>query len=289
MKLNILAITGALGLASAGCAHNPVVLGSEIELKALCPSAGAFCSQNIGNVRAISITREERYLPAERPGVPDVWTYLGREYTPDASQIVNFCGNEATNPLRTYADSAPTSGPLVMDTVATNSVDFVRKVRARSSFATNIDIDAMLNAAGIPTGTPRVIAEAALHSALERLNNSDLHLKGRYNFVYLKPSIVALLTANVVPPELKACSDALRAGAKPIIVSMTFVQIDTMTTSGTLKNDVNASLDAALTGKLDGASLASLKAELGKTVDVTYSTEFSPTWKVLSIGGYAGR
>jgi hypothetical protein len=278
-----------LTLALSGCAYNPTVLGTTIERKALCPSAGKYCAQNIGNITAVSITKELRYLTALPDGRPNVWTFLGREYTVDASPIVNFCGNESKNPFQTFAAGRLSNEELIVDTVATNTVNFTRKASSRRSFESSVDVDALLNAAGIPTGTSRIEAEAALRAALARLDNSDIQMRGRFSFVYLEPSILALLKANTVPDELQACSTALRSGAKPIIASMTLVKIDTMTSSGTLKNDASGSIDAALTGKLDGSKLASLKAEFENSIEQTYSTAFSPTWQVLSIGGYNGQ
>ncbi len=278
-----------LAISSAGCTYNPTVLGTEIQRKALCPSAGKYCAQNIGNIRAISVTREARYLNALPDGSPNVWAFLGREYTKDASPIVNFCGNEASNPFQVYTAALPNIGDLVIDEVATNTVNFSRKASSRHSFESAVDVDALLNSAGVPTGTSRIDAEAALRAALLRIDNSDIQMRGRYSFVYLDPSVLALVKANIVPAPLQECSNALKSGAQPIIASMTMVKIDTMTSSGTLKNDASASLDAALKNKLDSATLASLKTGFSDSVEQAYSTAFSPTWQVLSIGGYNGQ
>ena len=289
MKLSNAIVMVGLAIASAGCTYNPTVLGTTIDRKVLCPSAGRYCAQGIGNVTPVSLTREPRYLSALPSGEPNVWTFLGREYTRDASPIVNFCGNEATNPLQTYAQSLASDQDLVIDTVATNTVNFSRKASSRISFESSVDVDALLNAAGVPTGTSRIEAEAALRSALARLDSSDVQMQGRYSFVYIDPSVLALLKADTVPDELQACSDALRSGEEPIIASMTLVRVNTMTSSGTLSNDASASIEAALNGKLDNAILASLKSEFESSVEQTYSTAFSPTWQVLSIGGYDGQ
>lgn len=286
MKKWIVPFVIGASIFATGCKHNPTVLGQKIDRNIFCPAAGKFCSQTIGTVPTITLTREARFLSTNEAGEPSYWDFLGREYTESGSMIVNFCGNEAVNPLRTYANAQNVD--LIVDDVASNSVTFKRKVSSRTDLSSNIDLVAILNFAGVPTGTAHVEAQAAMAAALTRLKDREVDMRGRYSFVYISPSTLALLKANTVPDELDACSDALRTGSAPIIASLTLARIDTLTTSGNFSSNATGSLDASLANILTGAQLAAVKAGFEKAIEETYETAFAPTYQVLSIGGYDG-
>lgn len=281
----VLSVVGA-SLFAVGCTHNPTILGEKVDRRIFCQSAGKYCTQNIGNVTTVALTKEPRYLSTDADGQPMYWDVLGREYSISGTQIVNFCGNEAINPLETYATATGTD--IVEDNVATNSVTFKRKVSTRTNFSSNIDLDAILNTAGVPTGTAHAEAQAALAAALTRLEDREVDMRGQYSFVYVRPRTLALLKANSVPDELQECAADLQAGSSPIIASMTLARIDTLTTSGNFTSNATASLDASLSNILTGAQLAAVKAGFEQAVEESFETAFSPTYQVLSIGGYSG-
>ena len=270
---------------ATGCASNPKVIGQKIDRKVFCPSAGKYCTQNIGNKPAISLTKEPRYLSTASNGEPNYWDYLGREYTKSGDGIVNYCGNEATNALLTYAEANGES--RIFDTAVSNSVDFTRKVENKNSFSTGVDVDAIVNAAGIPTETTRAEAEAAVKAALTKIDNSDIMLKGQYSYIHLNQGILSLLKAETVPAELQACANALKKkNTKPIIVAITMAKIDTLTKSGTISKSGSASLESALNSKLTEDELVGLKTSFENSVNDKYTVEFKPTYQLLSIGGW---
>lgn len=268
---------------ASGCAYNPTVLGTTVPRAALCPSAGKYCAANIGNFETRSITRQPRYLVTLPDGSPDYWGFLGRKFTPTASPIVNYCGNVTTNPFSAYAAQSPT--PIVVDSVANNTVEFNRKASTKTKLGSNADAAAIVAAAGLPTTIAEMPVEAAVKAALDRLNSTQVRMTGRYSYAYLDPSMLASLTANDRPPSLQACADAMAAGEE-IIAAMTLVRVDTLTTTGELKSTASAGLDAALSGVLSSDQIAAVKAELEKKIEQDYKVNFSPTYQVLSIGGH---
>jgi len=274
----------ALALPLSACG-DPTILGSTIARAKVCPAAGKYCTQTYGNRPTVGITKEARYLNTLADGSPNYWRFLGRRYTTDASPVVQFCGgSSAINPFERYATNRGVT--VVNPGVAQNTFDFTRKVTTKTSFAAEVDVDKVLNASGIPTGSPRVAAEAALKAALNRLDKRDLAMRGTYRFVELDPSTVALLLDDPGETEFAACRSELQDPDNAVITSLTMVEIDTLTASGELQSDASASLDATLKDILTSAQLASLKANFSQEVNEVYKVVFGKTYQVLSIGGW---
>ena len=266
-------------------ACGPTILGKRMDKSIVCPSADTSrCVQSSGNTTPIYITKPQRFLPLLPDGKPDYWRYLGREMTQDASQFVNFCGNTTVNPLLEYAQNRATD--VIEPPYVGSTFDFTRSAETRIGAEFNVDIDALLDAAGIPTGTPRIEATAALNAALSRLRKSDLTMRGRYSFITLSPSVLASMTAVDAPAELKQCAAYLKSNRTSMISALTGVKVDTLTTSGELVSNTNATLDAQLSDTLTAQQLAKLKAEFSSSVNQKYKVATEPTFQVLSISGY---
>lgn len=287
-----LTLSGCILAASmlGGCGSDPIVQGQRISRQALCPAAGPYCSQTIGNIRTLSLTKEPRYLDVLANGEPNYWAMLGREFTPTGSMIVNFCNNKAVNPLQAYASQV--GSKLIIDSVANSDVTFTRKAETRTKLSTEANAMSILTAAGVPVAVPGADIKAAVKAALDRVDKKDITFMGKYTYAYIDPSVLALLKADPIPPALADCSTALASGsAAPIIAAMTLVKIETLTTKGSIASDAIAGLDAALAANgalplLPAADIGKLKAEIGKKVDTAYSASFQPTYQILSVGGY---
>lgn len=286
MKFQLL-ITIAAVLCGGCVGTGPRVLGKTMPKYVVCPAADTKkCVQSVANTVPIWINKPQRFLVLNQDGSARYWGYLGRELTRDASQVVNFCGNSfEVNPLEKFAATNP-GYDVIVPPLVSNTFTFNRKAETVAAASLNVDIDAALTAAAIPTGTGRAQAEAALRAAVKRVKKSELTLKGEYGFITVSPALIASLKANDTPSDLKNCAAFLKTSQTSLITSLTGVKIDTLTTAGSLASDASAGFDADLKDVLTATQIAALKAEFTKRVEQSWSVEFKPTYQVLSISGF---
>lgn len=271
----------------AGC--GPMVYGQRMAKSEVCPGAETSkCVMNSGTVTPIYIERIPRYLALDDQNEPVYWQLLGREMTPDASPFVNYCGNVSqTNPLEAYGTRANIS--VIEEPKVEDAFSFTREYEDRFAATFAADLNAAMTAAGITLSTKREAVEAALGASLERASKSALSLNGVFEFVTLRPDVIASLTAIDTPPELEQCGQALRSGQTSIITALTGVRINSLTRGNELSREVTSNFDASLSNILTQSEIAALKTEFQSKLTEHFEADLSPTFQVLSISGFRPR